>query len=134
MKKLVIAASVAVLAACSPAPTEQATATEAAAPAEAPTVANGSPSGIYIATAADGTEMTSTINADGTYAEAAADGTMIAEGTWAVVDGKTCFTPNGDGAAAECFTETAPAADGSFSATSDDGQTVTVRPAPAAGG
>jgi hypothetical protein len=132
MRRLIIAASVVALAACGPVPKEQPAAEEATAPAEAPVVANGSPMGSYIATAADGTEMTSTINADGTYSETAADGTMIAEGTWAVVDGKTCFTPNGDGAVAECFTETAPAEDGSFSATNDDGQTVTVRPAPAA--
>ena len=73
-----------------------------------------------------------TINEDGTYSDTAADGTVIAEGTWAVTDGKTCFTPNTEGEEAMCYTETAPGADGSFTATPDSGDPVTVRPATAA--
>jgi len=133
MRKLAIVASLAALAACNPAPKEEPAATETAAPeAAAPTVANGSGPGTYIVTAPDGTESTSVINADGTYTDMAADGTVSAEGTWAVTDGKTCFTPKGEGATTECYTESAPAEDGSFTATGDDGTTVTVRPAPAA--
>ena len=132
MKKLAIAASIAVLAACGPAPKEEPAVEEtAAAPVEAPAVANGSAPGTYIATGADGTEVTAVINADGTYIDTAADGSVIAEGTWAVVDGKTCFTPKAEGATAECWTESAPGEDGSFTATSDTGDTVTVRPAAA---
>lgn len=132
MRFLVIAASLAVLSACGPAPKEQAAAEEtvAAEPA-AMTTANGTVAGTYIITGPDGSEATSTINADGTYSGKAPDGSVI-EGTWAVVDGKTCFTTKEEGAKPECWTEAAPGEDGTFTATSDAGETVTVRPAPAA--
>jgi hypothetical protein len=132
MRVLVIATSLAVLSACGPAPKEQPAAEEtvAAEPA-AMTSANGSVAGTYIITGPDGSESTSTINADGTYTSPAADGSVV-EGTWAVVDGKTCFTTKEEGAKPECWTEAAPGEDGSFTATSDAGATVTVRPAPAA--
>lgn len=133
MKKLIVAASIMVLAACTQ-PAEQNE--EVAAPAETetavPTVANGSPPGTYEATAADGSVVTTVINADGSYSDTAADGTLLAEGTWAVVDGKTCFTPTTEGQEPMCFTESAPAEDGSFIATPDSGDPVTVRPAAAA--
>lgn len=130
MKKIVIAAGLVVLAACNqaePAPEPTAEATEAAAP----TAANGSPAGAYTATAADGTVTTTTLNADGTYTDVDADGATVAEGTWAVTDGKTCFTPTTEGVEPMCYTETAPAADGSFTATPDEGEPVTVKPAAA---
>lgn len=131
MRKLVIAASIAVLAACSPAPKEEPAAEEtAAAEPAAVTTANGSVAGTYIVTGPDGSEATSVLNADGTYTDTAADGT-VTEGTWAVVDGKTCFTGKEEGAKPVCWTEAAPGEDGSFTATSDTGETVTVRPAPA---
>ena len=135
MKKIANVAGMATLGACGPAPTQEESAAEEMAVIEetAPTVANGSAPGTYIATAADGTEVTTVINADGTYSDTAADGTVLAEGTWAVTDGKTCFTPSVEGAATNCFTETAPAEDGSFTATPDDGEPVTVRPAAADG-
>lgn len=94
-----------------------------------PTVANGSPPGTYTATAADGSVMTTVINADGTYTDTDAEGTLVAEGSWAVVDGKTCFTPTTEGVTAMCFSESEPAEDGSFTATPDEGDPVTVRPA-----
>jgi hypothetical protein len=132
MRLFVIAASLAVLSACGPAPKKAPAAEEtvAAEPA-AMTSANGSAAGTYVITAADGSESTSTINADGTFTSPAPDGSVV-EGTWAVVDGKTCFTTKEEGATPECWTETAPGEDGSFTATSDAGDTVTVRPAPAA--
>ncbi len=132
MRKLVIAASIAALAACSPAPKEEPAAEEtAAAEPAAATTANGSVAGTYMVTGPDGSEATSVLNADGTYTDTGADGT-VAEGTWAVVDGKTCFTGKEEGAKPVCWTEAAPGEDGSFTATSDTGETVTVRPAPAA--
>lgn len=121
------------LAACNkpaPAPAPEPAAEETVA--AAPTVANGSAPGTYEATAADGTVMTTVINADGTYSDTDADGKLVAEGTWAVTDGKTCFTPTTEGVEAMCFTETAPAEDGSFTATPDKGEPVTVRPKAAA--
>lgn len=134
MRRLVLAlVPLTVLAACSSEPAEE-PATEETAAAEAPamTAANGSPAGAYEATAADGSVTTTTLNADGTYTDVDADGKTVAEGTWAVTDGKTCFTPTTEGVEPMCYTETAPAADGSFTATPDEGDPVTVRPAAAA--
>jgi hypothetical protein len=122
-----------VLAACSSEPAEEpAVEDTAAAEAAALAAANGSPPGVYEATAADGTVTTTTLNADGTYTDVDAEGNTVAAGTWAVTDGKTCFTPTTEGVEAMCYTETAPAADGSFTATPDEGDPVTVRPAAAA--
>ena len=118
-----------VLAACSSEPAEEPVAEETVA---AVTAANGSPAGAYEATAADGTVTTTTLNADGTYTDVDAEGTTVAEGTWAVTDGKTCFTPTTEGVTPMCYTESAPAADGSVTATPDEGDPVTVRPAAAA--
>lgn len=131
MKKLILLAGIAALAACSKAeaPAEEEAPVETAAPV---TVANGTPVGTFTVTAADGTESTTVINPDGTYVDNGPDGKVVAEGTWAVTDGKTCFTPSTEGAEAMCFTESAPGADGSFTATPDKGEPVTVRPAAAA--
>jgi len=129
MRKLAFVASVVVLAACSqPAPEPAAEETAAAEPAAAGAVANGSPAGVYEVTAKDGTVATANINADGTYSDVAADGTVTEEGTYAVVDGKTCFTPTTEGAKPMCFTESKRAEDGSFTATPDEGDAVTVKP------
>ena len=131
MRKLVlILFPLTVLAACSSEPAEEPVVEETAAAAV--TAANGSPAGAYEATAADGTVTTTTLNADGTYTDVDAEGNTVAEGTWAVADGKTCFTPTTEGVDPMCYTETAPAADGSFTATPDEGDPVTVRPASAA--
>lgn len=133
MRKFALLLGPLALAACSSEPAEE------AAPVEEPvveevaamTAANGSPAGAYTVTAADGTVTTSTLNADGTYADTAADGSVLAEGTWAVADGKTCFTPTTEGQAPMCYTESAPGEDGSFTATPDEGDPVTVMPAAA---
>jgi hypothetical protein len=118
-----------VLAACSSEPAEE-TAPEETAAVEAPalTAANGSPVGAYEATAADGTVTTTTLNADGTYTDVDAEGNTVAAGTWAVTEGKTCFSPTTEGGTPMCYTESAPAADGSFTATPDEGESVTVVP------
>ena len=130
MRRIILAlVPLTVLAACSSEPAEEPVAEETVA---AVTAANGSPAGAYEATAADGTVTTTTLNADGTYTDVDAEGTTVAEGTWAVTDGKTCFTPTTEGVTPMCYTESAPAADGSFTATPDEGDPVTVRPAAAA--
>ena len=130
MRRIILAlVPLTVLAACSSEPAEEPVAEETVA---AVTAANGSPAGAYEATAADGTVTTTTLNADGTYTDVDAEGTTVAEGTWAVTDGKTCFTPTTEGVTPMCYTESAPAADGTFTATPDEGDPVTVRPAAAA--
>lgn len=120
-----------VLASCSNEQTEGTPANEPAtfeSEPESMVTANGSKPGTYEVTGSDGTVSRTALNADGTYTDTAADGTVVAEGTWTVTDGKTCFAPSTEGVEAMCFTETAPAEDGSFTATPDEGEPVTVRP------
>ena len=134
MKRLVLVGLLAgALAACNNAAEEADTAeaeADTAAAEAAPTAemvtANGSAPGTYEVTAADGTKTQSLLNADGTYTDTDADGTVTATGTWSVVDGKTCFDEEGDEPAV-CYTETAPGADGTFTATPDEGEAVTVK-------
>lgn len=127
MKKLILIASIAALAACSK-PAEnapEATASTEAAPAAAagePTLADMV--GIYEVKGAKGEIGSTVINADGTYVDTDAAGKQI-KGTFARKDGKDCFDPEGD-AAEECFTTTEPAADGTFTATGPSGP-VTVK-------
>ena len=93
----------------------------AAAPAAGPTA------GVYEVTDAAGKKVnTVTINADGSYAEDPATGRRVA-GIVKMVDGKTCFDPSGK-AEPECYTDSARAADGSFTATDAKGGVLTVRP------
>ena len=137
MRRLVLAlTSLTILAACSSEPAEEPAIEEhieEIAEAPAMTAANGSPAGIYEVTAAHGTVASSTLNVDGTYVDTAADGSVLTEGSRAVIDGKTCFKPVTEGAEAMCYTESGPVADGSFTTTPDERDPVTVRPAASAG-
>ena len=130
MRKLMLCAVPLALVACSSEPAEEEAPAEEAVveDAAAATVANGSAVGVFMVTGADGTVTSSTINEDGTYSDNNADGSVIAEGTWEVVDGKTCFMPTTEGQEAMCWTESEPAEDGSFTATPDEGEAVTVMP------
>lgn len=130
MRKIVLMAVPLALAACGQeAAVEEPAIEEEAAPEAAMTTANGSATPMTAqVSGADGPEGLSTLNADGTYQDLDADGGVVAEGTWAVVDGKTCFTPSTEGVDGECWTESEPAEDGSFTATSDSGEEVTVTP------
>ena len=127
MKKLMLAAAVAALAACSqpaeeaPAPAETATATAAAA---------DDVTGEYDVKMADGTMGKTTINADGTYVDVGPDGKET-KGTFTRANGQDCFAA--EGGETVCWTVTPPGADGSFTATTVDGKTtVTVSRAAAA--
>lgn len=130
MKKFAIVASIALLAACGakkdaaadPAATDAAATTAAATPAAVETPAAGS----YDVTGPDGSKMIDTLMADGTYVSRDPGGKVIAKGAWAVKDGKTCFVP--EGKAEECYTESARAADGSFTATDAKGAVTQVKP------
>ncbi|WP_114520051.1 hypothetical protein [Altererythrobacter sp. ZODW24] len=119
MKRIVAIASIAVLAACSPAaeaPVEEAV-------AEAP--AEESMAGTYEVSTEEGSGTT-TIDVDGNFTNTV-DGEVTDTGTMARVDGKSCFTSSEEGAEARCWTDSEPAEDGSWVATSDEGETVTVR-------
>ncbi len=123
MRKIILIAGMAALAACSK-PAEVAPAATETAAAPAP-VASATP-GSYDVTAPDGTKSVSTLNADGSYVDTDAAGKETAKGKWATEDSKTCFTP--DGGAKECYTDSVPAADGSFTATNTKGEIAQVKP------
>ncbi|HEX6742139.1 MAG TPA: hypothetical protein VF079_10155 [Sphingomicrobium sp.] len=132
MKKLfLLAATAAALVGCQEAanqPEANASNASAMAPAATPATmvtANGSTPGTYEVTMKDGTKSQSTLMADGTYTDKDAKGKET-KGTWNVTNGKTCFDPDG-AEGAMCFTESAVAADGSFTATPDKGDPVTVK-------
>lgn len=109
-----------------------ATATTAAAPvdttmATAPAttgVATGSMAGTYEMRAADGTMTTQMVNADGTYRSVSKG--KETTGNWRMDGTRACYDPEG-AAVEQCWTTTAPGADGSFTATAPDGTTMTVR-------
>lgn len=129
MTKWIALASVIALAACSEAEAPEAapeTATEEVV-AEAP-ASTTPPPGNYVAVYEDGTEQTFTMNADGTWSGVNLQGSP-ANGTYAEVDGKTCFTTEGGSNEDSCWTNQPPAADGTWSSTNDAGVKVTVRPA-----
>jgi hypothetical protein len=88
--------------------------------------ANGSGPGTYDVTAKDGTKTQSILNGDGSYSDLDATGKVTAKGTWNVTAGKTCFDPEGAEGPA-CYAETAVGPDGSFTATSDKGEVLTVK-------
>lgn len=128
MKKLVLTAALVALSACSQKSeekTDAATPAETAAPA-APAAGPGTAPGTYDVKMADGTMVTTTINADGTYVDTDPKGKEV-KGLYATHDGKDCFDPEGD-ETGMCWAKTEPGTDGSFTATADDGTAVTVTP------
>lgn len=128
MKKIVLLAALSMLAACSQ-KTEGKKETPAEPVAEtapAPAADSGTAPGTYDVKMADGTMGTTTINADGTYVDTDAKGKQV-KGLFAAHDGKDCFDPEGD-EMGMCWAVSKPAADGSFTATADDGTVVTVTP------
>ena len=128
MKKLVMIAALASLAACS----QQAekTAETEAAPAEAAATTEAdstSLAGDYDVKMADGKMGKTRINEDGTFVDIGPDGKEM-KGKFALKDGKECFDADGDEPEL-CWTSAKPGADGSFTSTNDKGETVTVTPA-----
>ena len=120
MRRLVLVALLAgALAACGDAAEEaDDTTTAEATPEATPT----SSAGNYEVTMADGTAFTSVLNADGTYADTDAEGTVTESGTWEDrPDGKTCFDSEGGDDTVICYTLGEAAEDGSQVATPDDG-------------
>ena len=128
MRKIALIAALSVLAACSQ-KTEEKKETPAEPVAEAapaPAADSGTAPGTYDVKMADGTMGTTTINADGSYVDTDAKGKQV-KGLYATHDGKDCFDPEGD-EMGMCWAVSKPAADGSFTATADDGTVVTVTP------
>lgn len=107
MKKIITVATLAALAACSPA--------EDAAEAEAPDAEaeeamvmaadGGAPYGTFTITDPDGSVLTEVINEDGTFASTDADG-VTTTGTWVQKPGEFCTTVDAEGAEERCFAET----------------------------
>jgi hypothetical protein len=132
MKKIILLVALAALSACSQKTEEKAepaaAPAETAAPAAAagPAVASTTAPGTYDVKMADGTMATTVINADGTYVDTDAKGKQV-KGQYATHDGKDCFDPEGD-EMGMCWAVSKPGADGSFTATADDGTVVTVTP------
>lgn len=128
MRKLIFLVASLTLAACAQEAEVEYADTEEAEVAEV-TTANGTITPMTGEVSnAEGSQGLSTLNADGSYQDFDSEGGVVAEGSWAVVDGKTCFTPSTEGVEAQCWTESEPAEDGSFTATSDAGEEVTVTP------
>ena len=126
MKKLALIAAISLLAACSQKSEEkkEVAAEPAAETAPAPAADSGTQPGTYDVKMADGTMAVTTINADGTYADTDAKGKVV-KGQFAHHDGKDCFDPDG-AEPGMCWSTSKPGADGSFTATADDGTVVTV--------
>lgn len=121
-------AAIAALAGCSQ-QSEKAAETEAV-PAEAAVTAetdSASFVGDYDVKLADGKMGKTRINEDGTFVDTDPEGKEV-KGKFSIKDGKECFDADGDEAEV-CWTSTKPGADGSFTSTSDKGETVTVMPA-----
>src|SRR5690606_34528498 len=102
-----------------------ATTTDAAAPAE--TVAAETTARTWTGTyeyEMDGIATVSVLNPDGTYTNTQ-NGEVVASGTWVERDGEACFDPEGVNMPEQCWTGTEPDEAGVFTATADDGTTLT---------
>ena len=132
MKKFVLLAGIALLAACSEkqeaaAPPETVAADTMPVDASASSAAAPVTPGVYDATRPDGTKVVATLNADGTYQRDYGD--KVEKGTWVGRGDQTCFDPEGD-AAESCNTRGPAAADGSFESTDPEGAVAKVVPRP----
>jgi hypothetical protein len=115
-----------VLAACHQSePSAGSTAQAAAEPEPQPT-SQAAP-GTYSVTEIDGTKTTLVLAADHTYLNTV-HGRRSEAGSWAIVDGRTCLTPSeGADAVARCYTDGVPGRDGTFIATPDIGDPLTIK-------
>lgn len=127
MNRLAILAGCALLASCGSKSDDAAApaATESAA-ANTPAAVETPAPGKYDVVGPDGSKGVTTLNADGTYVDADDKGKELAKGTWAIKDGKTCFSPTGK--LDECYLESARNPDGSFTATDAKGGVTQVKP------
>lgn len=136
MKNIVALAAVAALAACSQA---EEPAVDEATPDATPVVeqepapvSDQMEPGSYVATYPDGTEVSFTTTADGTWTATDSDGEATS-GTIVERDGKNCFTSEPPAETDSCWSARVMNDDGSWTSTNDAGVTVTVRPAATTG-
>lgn len=125
MRQLVMMMAACLTAACSESPVTNSEDTEAGKVA---TTANGSPPGTYYVAGPDGTASLVTLYADGAYSQITPEGEYPSQGTFEVLDGKTCFKVHQIGAELNCYTESPLNEDGSYTATLDSGDVLTVTP------
>jgi hypothetical protein len=115
MKRILPIVGLAMLAACNQAAPSDDAAQAAAAPAGPHS--NAAP-GTFTYTDAKGQMVTSFLAEDGTYTDWVA-GAMTERGKWAVKDNKSCFTP--ENGKEQCTSDSPMGADGTFTATPDEG-------------
>ena len=132
MKRIVLIAALAAVAACTETETAEAPeATEevAAAPVEAaqPLAADGQPApGMYRITLADGTVFMEDVKADGTYVQTDAEGKVVETGRWNQKSPEQyCYTKDEEGAVEECNTEAVDAS-GAWTSTNAEGEVAKV--------
>jgi hypothetical protein len=124
MRLILVATTAIALGACQQAAAPAAEEAAPAAPAAAPT-AQAQP-GTYEVTMKDGSKEITVIKEDGTYEDQDLDGKVTETGKWTNSDGKSCFYPDG-GKDVECSTGTPIGPDGTFTATPEKGDPVTVK-------
>lgn len=132
MRKIILVAALATLAACNdreaaPAAEAETEATTevATAPAEVMAADGKSPVGMYKITTADGKVIMDELKADGTYSDTI-DGKVVETGRWVQKTPETfCYTKDGEGAKEVCNTEKVDAA-GVWTSTNPEGKTATV--------
>jgi hypothetical protein len=126
MKRTLAVLAIGMLAACGSNETAEAPAEDTAVAETADTGSNAAP-GTYEVTMADGSMMTATLAEDGTYTDTV-DGEVTETGVWAIVGEKTCFTPaEGSEGTPMCYSDSPMGEDGTFTATPDEGDPITVR-------
>lgn len=123
MKRLVLAAALTgALAACGN-PAEE---SGDPVPAATETVAADSWAGTY-EFEIEGETTTAALMADGTYTDTV-DGEVVESGTWEEnAEGQVCFDPAGEDTPVTCFTAGEVGEDGTFVATPDEGEPLTIR-------
>jgi hypothetical protein len=135
MKKIVLVAALATLAACqqqeaAPAPAPEASTEAVATPAAdaGPLAADGkSPVGMYEITTSEGEVFREEVRADGTYSDTDKNGKVVETGKWEQKSpSQFCSTSDEAGAKERCNTEGVDAA-GVWTSTNPDGKTATVK-------
>jgi hypothetical protein len=127
MKRFILAIATAALAACNQSEPADAPADEATAAQPVAAPASNATPGTYQVTQADGSTRTTVLGTDHSYTDTVG-GEVVEKGSWATVGGKTCFTPSeGEGAVAMCYSDSPIGEDGTFTATPDEGDPITVK-------